>query len=43
MEIQELDDFPLKFSGEKPTLFFNHTDEKGVIASNIIDTSSSWI
>ena len=33
MEIQELDDFPLKFSGEKPTLFFNHTDQKGVIAS----------
>ena len=33
VEIQELDDFPLKFSGEKPTLFFNHTDQKGIIAA----------
>lgn len=33
VEVQELDDFPLKFSGEKPTLFFNHTDQKGVIAA----------
>nr|WP_281177055.1 L-serine ammonia-lyase, iron-sulfur-dependent subunit beta [Neobacillus massiliamazoniensis] len=32
VEVQELDDYPLKFSGEWPTLVIRHTDRKGVIA-----------
>ncbi|MED1470088.1 L-serine ammonia-lyase, iron-sulfur-dependent subunit beta [Bacillus salipaludis] len=32
VEVQELDDYPLKFSGERPTLVIRHTDRKGVIA-----------
>ncbi|MFP3918332.1 L-serine ammonia-lyase, iron-sulfur-dependent, subunit alpha [Lysinibacillus telephonicus] len=32
VEVQELDGYPLKFSGERPTLVIRHTDRKGVIA-----------
>ncbi|MDQ6599058.1 L-serine ammonia-lyase, iron-sulfur-dependent, subunit alpha [Bacillus salipaludis] len=32
VEVQELDDYPLKFSGERPTLVIRHSDRKGVIA-----------
>ncbi|PID14854.1 serine dehydratase [Sporosarcina sp. P34] len=32
IEVQELDDYPLKFSGERPALLIRHTDQKGVIA-----------
>ncbi|WP_354669932.1 L-serine ammonia-lyase, iron-sulfur-dependent, subunit alpha [Paenibacillus sp. BSR1-1] len=32
VEVQELDDYPLKFSGERPTLVIRHKDRKGVIS-----------
>lgn len=32
IEVQELDEYPLKFSGERPALLIRHTDQKGVIA-----------
>lgn len=32
VEVQELDDYPLKFSGERTTLVIHHTDRKGVIS-----------
>lgn len=32
IEVQELDDYPLKFSGERPTIVIRHADQKGVIA-----------
>jgi L-serine dehydratase len=32
VEVQEFDEYPLKFSGERPTLVIRHTDRKGVIA-----------
>lgn len=32
VEVQELDDYPLKFSGERPTLVIRHEDRKGVIS-----------
>ncbi|MCI2254086.1 L-serine ammonia-lyase, iron-sulfur-dependent subunit beta [Domibacillus sp. PGB-M46] len=32
VEVQEFNDYPLKFSGERPTLVIRHTDKKGVIA-----------
>jgi L-serine dehydratase len=32
VEVQEFEDYPLKFSGERPTLVIRHTDRKGVIA-----------
>ncbi|WP_313898448.1 L-serine ammonia-lyase, iron-sulfur-dependent, subunit alpha [Lederbergia sp. NSJ-179] len=32
VEVQELEDYPLKFSGERPTLVIRHNDRKGVIA-----------
>ncbi|WP_153722831.1 L-serine ammonia-lyase, iron-sulfur-dependent, subunit alpha [Sporosarcina cascadiensis] len=32
IEVQELNDYPLKFSGERPALIIFHTDKKGVIA-----------
>lgn len=32
VEVQEFDDYPLKFSGERPTLVIRHSDRKGVIA-----------
>lgn len=32
VEVQELDDYPLKFSGERPALVIRHTDTKGAIA-----------
>ncbi|BAU28432.1 L-serine ammonia-lyase [Aneurinibacillus soli] len=31
-EVQELDDLPVKFTGEKPTLILYHTDQKGFLA-----------
>lgn len=31
-EVQELDDLPVKFTGEKPTLVLYHTDQKGFLA-----------
>ncbi|WP_071392792.1 L-serine ammonia-lyase, iron-sulfur-dependent, subunit alpha [Bacillus tuaregi] len=37
VEVQEFDGFPLKFSGERPTLIIRHSDRKGVIAD------LSWI
>lgn len=39
-EVQELDDLPVRFTGEKPTLILYHTDEKGFLAkvSHILDT-----
>lgn len=32
VEVQELDHYPLKFSGEQPTLVLRHKDSRGVIA-----------
>ena len=32
VEVQEFEDYPLKFSGERPTIVIRHTDRKGVIA-----------
>ncbi|MFD1168928.1 L-serine ammonia-lyase, iron-sulfur-dependent, subunit alpha [Oceanobacillus caeni] len=32
VEVQELEGYPLKFSGERPTLVIRHTDRKGVIS-----------
>lgn len=32
VEVQELDDYPLKFSGERPTLVIRHIDQKGFLA-----------
>ncbi|MFZ7942409.1 MULTISPECIES: L-serine ammonia-lyase, iron-sulfur-dependent, subunit alpha [Bacillaceae] len=32
VEVQELDDYPLKFSGERPTFVIRHSDRKGAIA-----------
>lgn len=32
VEVQELDNYPLKFSGEQPTLVLRHQDNRGVIA-----------
>ncbi|RID83340.1 L-serine ammonia-lyase, iron-sulfur-dependent, subunit alpha [Peribacillus asahii] len=32
VEVQEFDDYPLKFSGERPTLVIRHTDRTGFIA-----------
>ncbi|MBU5594740.1 L-serine ammonia-lyase, iron-sulfur-dependent, subunit alpha [Amphibacillus sp. MSJ-3] len=32
VEVQELDNYPLKFSGEQPTLVLRHRDSRGVIA-----------
>ena len=32
VEVQEFNDYPLKFSGERPTLVIRHSDKKGVIA-----------
>ncbi|OAB42504.1 L-serine ammonia-lyase, iron-sulfur-dependent, subunit alpha [Paenibacillus glacialis] len=37
VEVQEFDGYPLKFSGERPTLVIRHTDRNGVIAD------LSWI
>lgn len=39
IEVQELDDLPIKFSGETPTLILYHTDERGFLAqvSRILD------
>lgn len=39
-EVQELDDLPVKFTGEKPTLVLYHTDQKGFLAkvSQILET-----
>jgi L-serine dehydratase len=31
-EVQELDDLPVKFTGEKPTLVLYHTDRKGFLS-----------
>jgi L-serine dehydratase len=33
VEVQELDDYPLKFSAEIPTLVINHRDQQGFIAN----------
>jgi L-serine dehydratase len=32
VEVQEFEDYPLKFSGERPTLVIRHSDRKGAIA-----------
>ncbi|GAA4070126.1 L-serine ammonia-lyase, iron-sulfur-dependent, subunit alpha [Amphibacillus indicireducens] len=32
VEVQEIDHYPLKFSGEQPTLVLRHKDSRGVIA-----------
>ena len=32
VEVQEFEDYPLKFSGERPTIMMRHTDRKGAIA-----------
>jgi L-serine dehydratase len=32
VEVQEFDGFPLKISGERPTLVISHSDRIGVIA-----------
>ncbi len=32
VEVQEFDDYPLKFSGERPTIVMRHSDRKGLIA-----------
>ncbi|TWE08102.1 L-serine dehydratase [Neobacillus bataviensis] len=39
VEVQELDDYPLKFSGERPTLVIRHIDKKGFLSelSNILN------
>ncbi|KKK38189.1 hypothetical protein WQ57_10320 [Mesobacillus campisalis] len=33
VEVQELDDYPLKFSAEIPTLVINHRDQQGFLAN----------
>lgn len=33
VEVQELDDYPLRFTAEIPTLVINHTDQKGFLAN----------
>lgn len=40
VEVQELNDLPVKFTGEKPTLVLYHKDQKGVLAkvSEILST-----
>ncbi|MFJ7309420.1 ACT domain-containing protein [Peribacillus frigoritolerans] len=30
VEVQELDEYPFKFSGERPTLVIRHSDQKGI-------------
>ncbi|MCF8567128.1 L-serine ammonia-lyase, iron-sulfur-dependent subunit beta [Alicyclobacillus tolerans] len=39
IEVQELDDLPIKFSGENPTLILHHQDERGFLAkvSHLLD------
>lgn len=39
VEVQELEELPLKFTGERPTLILYHKDEKGFLArvSQILD------
>ncbi|MEK4070023.1 L-serine ammonia-lyase, iron-sulfur-dependent subunit beta [Peribacillus sp. FSL R5-0717] len=32
VEVQEFDEYPFEFSGERPTLVIRHSDQKGVIA-----------
>ncbi|MGG6360021.1 ACT domain-containing protein [Peribacillus frigoritolerans] len=32
MEVQEFDEYPFKFLGERPTLVIRYSDQKGVIA-----------
>ena len=32
VEVQEFDEYPFKFSGERPTLVIRHSNQKGVIA-----------
>lgn len=32
VEVQEFDDYPLKFSGERPTIVIRHIDKKGFLA-----------
>ena len=32
VEVQEFNDYPLKFSGERPTLVIRHHDKKGIIS-----------
>lgn len=32
VEVQEFNDYPLKFSGERPTLVIRHIDQKGFLA-----------
>lgn len=32
VKVQEFDEYPFKFSGERPTLVIRHSDQKGVIA-----------
>lgn len=41
VEVQELEDLPIKFSAENPTLIMYHTDEKGFLAnvSQILDAN----
>jgi L-serine dehydratase len=40
VEVQELDNLPVKFTGDKPTLILYHTDQKGFLAkvSHILDS-----
>lgn len=40
VEVQELDELPVKFTGEKPTLILYHEDQKGFLAkvSEILST-----
>ncbi|WAH36304.1 L-serine ammonia-lyase, iron-sulfur-dependent subunit beta [Alicyclobacillus dauci] len=33
VEVQELDELPIKFTGEKPTLILYHTDRQGFLAN----------
>ena len=43
VEVQEFNDYPLKFSGERPTLVIRHNDKKGIISELLCMLSQSGL
>ena len=43
VEVQEFNDYPLKFSGERPTLVIRHHDKKGIISELLCMLSQSGL
>ena len=43
VEVQEFNDYPLKFSGERPTLVIRHHDKKGIISELLCILSQSGL